>query len=352
MRSFKSIQLLTILFFSIAINAQEAATEKYKVTRDVLWATPGNTELHMDIYSPEENDNRLPVLIIYHGGGWLINTKSIMDEMSEYIAGTGKYVVCNVDYRLLTANNNTTPMNAIIEDAMGAVLWVKENIRDYGGDPEQIAVTGDSAGGQLAAMVMQGQELLGACGLSASQICFKPTYMPEGVVVETVKKENLLAVQAAVISYPATDLLAACSGNGPGTGFESASNFFWEMGNGKPRGIFGDSLNAKDHSSLYKKVSPIYTIPEERKLPPIFCHVGEEDNTTPPAAVGAYVNSLRERGADVLYKVYPDQPHAYLDSGSNEFLGTSFENNAIGPIRDIISFLDNVFYQATGSEKE
>ncbi|HAN79268.1 MAG TPA: alpha/beta hydrolase, partial [Bacteroidales bacterium] len=58
-----------------------------------------------------------------------------------------EYIVCNVNYRLLTANDNTTGMNEIIEDAFGAVLWVKENIKQYGGNSAKIAVTGDSAGG-------------------------------------------------------------------------------------------------------------------------------------------------------------------------------------------------------------
>ena len=344
MDPFKLVLLFILLILPPVTSAQETTTENTKVAKDVLWAAPGNIELHMDIYSPEKKNALLPVLIIYHGGGWLINNKSIMDQMSHYIANTGNYVVCNVDYRLLTAGGNTTPMNAIIEDAMGAVLWVRKNIEAYGGDPEKIAVTGDSAGGQLAAMVMQGQEFVGDCGLSAADLCFRPTYMPEGITTAQVIENKLLDVQAAILSYPATDLLDACTGSGPETGFESASNFFWQMGNGTPRGIFGDSINAYDQPELYKMVSPIHTIPANRKLPPVFCHVGENDNTTPPASVGTYAEALKAAGTPVVYKVYPDEPHAYLDSGSNEFLGTNFEKDAIGPIKDILAFLDGVFY--------
>jgi acetyl esterase/lipase len=340
MKIFKS---LILLFLPLALFAQETLTEGYRVTNDVIWATPGNMELHMDIYSPEDSTTPLPVLIIYHGGGWLINTKSIMDEMSQYIASTGKYVVCNVDYRLLTANNNTTSMKEIVEDAMGAVLWVKEHIADYGGDPEKVAVTGDSAGGQLAAMVLNGQEDLGEIS-TPEKLSFKPTYIPEGITVAEIRQKHMLDVQAAILSYPAVDLLKACLGDGQGNGFESVSNFFWQMGQGEPRGIFGDSINASQNPGYYKQVSPVYTIPKTRKLPPVFCHVGANDQTTTPASIKAYADSLEQSGVQVTYKVYPGKPHAYLDSGSNDFLKISFEKDAIGPIEDIIAFMDGIFY--------
>lgn len=340
----KTFRLFMILFLPMVLTAQETITEGYEVKSDVVWATPDNTELHMDIYSPEETSESLPVLIIYHGGGWLINNKSIMGEMSQFIASSGRYVVCNVDYRLLTANNNTTGMNEIVEDALGAVLWVKEHIGSYGGDPGKIAVTGDSAGGHLAAMVLNARETVGDCGLSSGDLCLKPSYIPEGIESEQIRNSDMLEVQAAILSYPAVDIYAACKGNGPGTGFESASNFFWQMGNGKARGIFGDSIDVENNPVVYQKVSPMYTIPEDRALPPVFLHVGEKDNTTPPVSVKAYADALQEKGTPVEYKVYPGKPHAYLDSGSNEYLQTSFEKDAIEPIKDIIAFLDGVFY--------
>lgn len=334
---------LIFLLFFLAI--PEAGAQHLDVTKDIVWVNKPEATLHMDIYSPKGLKKPAPVLIIYHGGGWLINDRSIMNEMSAYIAKTGKFVVCNVDYRLLTANNNTTGMHEIIEDAMGAVLWVKEHVARYGGDPNRIAVTGDSAGGHLAAMVINGTTALGSCELTSKQLCYAPTYLPEGVTPEMVKAQNMLEVQAAVLSYPAVDMYKAVLGNGPGTGFESPSNFFWQMGNGAARGIFGDSLNAADHPHLYKAVSPMHTIPEDRKHPPVFLHVGEKDNTTTPESIKAYERTLAAKGTKTLYKVYPDKPHAYLDSGSNEYLGTSFEKDAITPIEDIITFLEDVFYK-------
>jgi acetyl esterase/lipase len=142
-----SISLL--LAFCLSANAHE-----FKVHKDITWASPKNVPLTVDIYVPATGKKNYPVLVIYHGGGWLINNNSIMNSMSEYIASHGEVIVANMNYRLLSNSNNTTNLNEIIEDAFGGVLWVKDNIAQYGGDPKRIAVTGDSAGAHLTAMVL------------------------------------------------------------------------------------------------------------------------------------------------------------------------------------------------------
>ncbi len=71
----------------------------------------------MDIYIPDTGKDSYPVLIIFHGGGWLINDKSPMTCMSEYIASHSEYVVYNVNYRLLVDDNNTVTMNHLSADA-------------------------------------------------------------------------------------------------------------------------------------------------------------------------------------------------------------------------------------------
>ena len=70
---------------------------KYRVARDVLWASPGGFDLTMDIYTPEGGKAPYPVIVMFHGGGWLINDKSIMDQASAYFASNSEYVVCNVN---------------------------------------------------------------------------------------------------------------------------------------------------------------------------------------------------------------------------------------------------------------
>lgn len=322
------------------VNYTLPALNKFSVAQDIVWATPAGVKLTMDIYTPDTGKKNYPVYVIYHGGGWLINNETIMDQMSRYIVEHGEYVVCNVNYRLLTASNNTTHMNQIIEDALGAVAWIKENINQYKGNPKKIAVSGDSAGGHLAAMVANSTEKLDSDGFAGTP-GFTPTYLPKGKTPEQLARSKALDVQAVVLNYPAVDIYQACLGN-----FESDANVFWNFGQAKARGIFGDKVNVKDHAHLYKVVSPMYTIPDvkKRKLPPTLCAVGSKDNLTTPEQVKGYADALAKAGHPVEYWVHQGRPHAYLDSGSNEFLGINFEKDAPIAIDRIILFLDSVFY--------
>ena len=194
----------------------------------------------MDIYTPTTGRKSYPVIVMYHGGGWLINNETIMDQAAEYLSTHGDYIVCNVNYRLLPAQNNTVHMNQIIEDAYGAVLWVKHNIKQYQGDPKRIIVTGDSAGGHLATTVAtMGSRTLSPDGFVNGPAGFRPSWMPAGKTIEQLKKEDALAIQAAIISYGAFDIYSSAK-NGS---FETDQNMFWAFAGAKARGLFGNEIN-------------------------------------------------------------------------------------------------------------
>jgi len=258
--------------------------------------------------------------------------------MSEYMAKEGEYVVANVNYRLLVDQENTVRMDQIVEDALGAVLWIKENIAEFKGDPNRVAVSGDSAGGHLAAMVVNSGQNLAENGYGGSDKGFKPSYLPADFTIEDAK--SAMEVQAAVLNYPVLNLHATAQG-----GFEKPSNMLWQMGGGEARGLFGADINVEANPEYYRGVSPWYNIPHasERKLPPQLITVGSEDDLILPAMVKEYVEMLEEAGQSVEYWEYKDRPHAYLDSGTNDMLGISFEKDAPAAIDKIIEFLDSVF---------
>lgn len=329
------VMLGSLLLGFLSLVAQAA---EVKVHKAIQFAAPDNFPLTMDIYVPQTGKKSYPVLVIYHGGGWLINSNSIMNSMAETIARDGEFVVANVNYRLLVDQHNSVKMNQIVEDVFGGLLWVKDHIAEYQGDAKRIAVTGDSAGGHLASMILTRGRQLESDGFAGATLGFKPSYLPAGKTAEQIAKEDGLKVQAAVISYGAFDIYASAQG-----GFETASNMFWMFAKSMPRGLFGKKINVKNHPDYYKAVSPIYFVPNAKdyKLPPQFVHVGSEDNTTPPASAEHYVQLLKEGGQTVEYKVYPGKKHAYLDSGCNAALGSCFDKDAVGPIADIIQFLKN-----------
>jgi acetyl esterase len=328
-----------------AVKAEKIAKlnvmNQYTVVRDVEWARPKGFSLTMDVYVPQTGKNSYPVIIIYHGGGWLINNKSIMDSMAIYIVQHSDYIVCNVNYRLLGDNSNSIRLDEVIEDAFGSLLWVKENISAYKGDPSKIAVTGDSAGGHLAAMVILGVERLNSEGFTRGFPGFNPTFLPKGMSAEEVVKRKLYTIQAAILSYPAVDIYESCLKKG----FETEINSLWARANCSPRGIFGDSVNVRRDSILYKAVSPVYNIPNvsERILPPQLCIVGSKDQTTKPETIQKYVALLKSAGQEVEYWEYTGKPHAFLDTKPNLDLGTVFYRDAPPAIDRIIEFLDTVF---------
>src|SRR3954468_20168957 len=239
-KSFLPRLFIALLFFVLASQQSFAgyathtladSSHSFDVTRDIEWAKPKGFSLKMDIYVPKTGKKSYPVIIIYHGGGWLLSPNEIMSDMSEYLASHSEYIVCNVQYRLLGDNNNTTTIDEIVGDVFGAVDWVKDHIQGYKGDPSKIAVTGGSAGGHLAEMVVVSGNNLGSGGFGKASLSFIPTYLPEGKTAEDIKKKNGLAVQAAMISYGVFDLYTAAVG-----GFETSGNKLWEYAKASPRG--------------------------------------------------------------------------------------------------------------------
>ena len=321
-------------------NSQSIDPSKYVLTEDILWASPENHPLTLDIYSPLNSGDSLPVLVIFHGGGWLINDNSIMDQMSQYIASNSKLIVCNVNYRLLSDLDNTVTLDQIVGDALGAVLWVKENIDKYNGDPKRIAVTGDSAGAHLSAMIVNSENLITDDKNFEKTLKFVPSYLPTGMSIQDIKRQNLLGVQASVLSYGAFDISEASE-----QGLETSKNPFWFFSGSLPRGIFGENYSYEKNPEMYEALSPIKNIPSKREkiLPPQFLLVGSEDKLTTPISVSAYAEKLEENDQYSEYWVYEGKNHAFLDSGSNFFLGSSFEQDAPAALDKIIKFLEKVF---------
>ena len=113
--------------------------------RDI--AGPGG-DLRVRIYRPD-GGVRLPVLVYFHGGGWVVGGLDSHDGVTRHLCAHAGCVVVAVDYRL--APEHRFP--AALEDAWAATVFVHEHLAELGGDSSRLAVGGDSAGGSLAAVV-------------------------------------------------------------------------------------------------------------------------------------------------------------------------------------------------------
>jgi len=100
------------------------------------------------VYTPS-GSGPFPVLVYFHGGGWVLCDIETHDPVCRSLANAAECIVVSVDYRL--APENKFP--AAVDDCYAAAQWVMNNASLINGDPDRVAVGGDSAGGNLAAVV-------------------------------------------------------------------------------------------------------------------------------------------------------------------------------------------------------
>ena len=105
-------------------------------------------KIEVRIYKPTF-DKILPVIVYYHGGGWVFGNLESSDAGCQLLAEKAEAIVVSVDYRLAPEYPFPIPLH----DAYDSLVWVYENILQFGGDTTRLSVAGDSAGGNLATVV-------------------------------------------------------------------------------------------------------------------------------------------------------------------------------------------------------
>jgi len=104
-------------------------------------------QIPMRVYRPIANET-LPVVVFYHGGGWVVCDLDTHEEVARRLSLQANCVVCSVDYRLAPEH----PFPAAGDDAYDALCWVAEHAAQLNVDASRLALVGDSAGGNLAAV--------------------------------------------------------------------------------------------------------------------------------------------------------------------------------------------------------
>jgi acetyl esterase len=214
------------------------------------------------VYSPA-SEEPLPALLYFHGGGFTGGSVDAGDMRCRVLADWAGVVVVNVGYRLAPAN----PFPAAVDDAYGSTRWVADEAKALNVDPDRIAVGGDSAEGNLAAVVTH---LAKARGLP-------------------------LAFQYLV--YPVTDLT-----------IDTTSRREYSKGYGLDMGGPPNPQYLQGHDPADPLVSPLRNA-GFTGLPPAFVATADYDPLRDEGEL--YAQKLREAGVPVQHKRYPGTVHAF-----------------------------------------
>lgn len=219
------------------------------------------------VYRPSP-DADLPILVVLHGGGWVIGSVEEFDGIARRLANASGAVVVSVDYRLAPEH----PFPAPLDDCWRALQWTAAHAAEIGGDASRIAIGGDSAGGNLAAV----------CALRA-----RDAGAPE------------LALQMLV--YPVCDCAfetASYVANGVGYLLE-AEQMQW----------FVDCYTRGQVDLADWRVSPLRA-PDLRGVAPAVVVTAEYDPLRDED--DAYVARLRDAGVAVEHRCYEGMVHAFF----------------------------------------
>ncbi len=291
-----------------------------KVINDVVFAKPGKKALKYDVFMPENISKPLPGVIIIHGGGWNSNCEDVMRGLGRAIAQSGRYIAFSIDYRWIAGydgDENPTKLNNILEDVYGAILFIQEHAAEYGLDPTQLAVTGDSAGGQLSAQAAVMVEKVGNGGFGVKEGVYEflPTYIPKGMDINAAR-ESLKAIKAAAPSYGVFAL-------------ETTKNYIKEESD--------EAINAN---------LPTYSVPsiKVREIP-FWLTRGSSDFLIKLEEVKTFQDALAAAGQRVEYVEVPEASHAFFDWKCDQRTQATWDKFGVPYTEQMVQFYDSVFYK-------
>jgi len=254
---------------------------------------PGQAaEIPVRIYRPVADTSLTGAVVFFHGGGWVIGDLDSHDgACRELCVGAGVTVIA-VDYRLAPES----PFPAAVEDCWDATRWVAEHAAELGVDPGRLAVVGDSAGGNLAAVVA---------------LLARDHGGPE------------LAYQALV--YPVTDAPGdqwpSRQANGEGY-LLTAAQMAWFFDHYVPsEDLRGDWRVSPLRASSHAGVAPALVVTAE------FDPLRDEG--------AAYAQALAASGVPVTHSMYPGAIHVFFQLPATE-LGRQVVDEVCGALRQAL----------------
>jgi acetyl esterase/lipase len=316
--------------FKVTINREKrigasfieaAAVSHLAVRHDIVFAKPGVKPLKYDVYTPRGAKN-LPIIVIVHGGGWVANDEDIMRGLARELTKGGRFVVASLDYRWGGKGDGDAAANTmadLIGDVFGGIAHIAERAAEYGGDPNRIGVTGDSAGGHLSAAASLMTHMIGSGGFGKTPGVFQfmPSYLPAGKTADQVRDQLSRTIKGAAPSY--------------GVFSAARLNTYSET-------------NADD-ATWKEAIAPLGHIPKasERAVPQ-FLTRGTEDRLIRDPGVKEFMDALVKAGQRVEYIQVGGAGHAFFDWKPDEATKATFKKYGVYYAAAMKAFFESVLY--------
>lgn len=176
----------------------QPAPPEVAVVRDLAMAGPA-TDLALRLYRPlgSAADAVLPVLVFFHGGGWVIGDLDTHDTLCRELANGAGCAVVAVDYRMGPEHR----FPAAVDDCLAALRWVHANAARLGLDPARMAVGGDSAGGNLAAVAAIAARDAGGPALAFQLLIYPATDQRRGAASHETNGQGYLLTRDTIAYF-------------------------------------------------------------------------------------------------------------------------------------------------------
>lgn len=228
-----------------------------RVTRNIQYGVDDNDWQTLDVYQPTPStqtprlkDNvQRPVIMFLYGGGWTTGKKSQYYFAAAAFTRLG-YVVAVPDY--VKYPEGKFPQ--FINDGALSVKWVKDNIADYGGNPDEVFIVGHSAGAHLGALLLADPQYLNKQGLSAKDV--KGFAGLAGPYSFTPKRKPYTQVFAPASNYPQMNVVNFVDGDEPPMLLaHGANDSTVEVGNLQRLAKVLEQHNVTHKTAIYDKMS-------------------------------------------------------------------------------------------------